>query len=148
MLCGMWDLPGPEREPVSPALAGGFLTTGPPGESPCSFKGNIDPTSQLEDGEVPGGRVPRMEGFVATTFEEYTTSEASVVCGGGWWTPLCQKELCPGHQRQAGALGGRQRAWFWRRIPSGKQRSLKALLSPDLGRHQSPNALLTLVDMT
>ena len=28
----MWDLPGPGLEPVSPALAGGFLTTAPPGE--------------------------------------------------------------------------------------------------------------------
>ena len=30
----MWDIPGPGLEPVSPALAGGFLTTGPPGKSP------------------------------------------------------------------------------------------------------------------
>ena len=30
---GMWDLPGPGLEPVSPALAGGFLTTAPPGNS-------------------------------------------------------------------------------------------------------------------
>ena len=30
LLCGMWDLPGPGIEPVSPALAGGFLTTVPP----------------------------------------------------------------------------------------------------------------------
>ena len=30
----MWDPPGPELEPVSPALAGGFLTTVPPGKSP------------------------------------------------------------------------------------------------------------------
>ena len=29
----MWDLPGPEIEPVSPALAGGFLTTAPPRKS-------------------------------------------------------------------------------------------------------------------
>ena len=29
----MWDLPGPGIKLVSPALAGGFLTTGPPGES-------------------------------------------------------------------------------------------------------------------
>ena len=29
----MWDLPGPGIEPMSPALAGGFLTTGPPGKS-------------------------------------------------------------------------------------------------------------------
>ena len=29
----MWDLPGPGLEPVSPALAGGFLTTVPPDKS-------------------------------------------------------------------------------------------------------------------
>ena len=29
----MWNLPRPELEPVSPASAGGFLTTGPPGKS-------------------------------------------------------------------------------------------------------------------
>ena len=29
----MWDLPGPGLEPTSPALAGGFLTTVPPGKS-------------------------------------------------------------------------------------------------------------------
>ena len=32
----MWDLPGPGLEPISPALAGGFLTTAPPGK-PWSF---------------------------------------------------------------------------------------------------------------
>ena len=31
LLCGMWDLPRPGLEPVSSALAGGFLTTAPPG---------------------------------------------------------------------------------------------------------------------
>ena len=30
---GMWDLPGPGLEPASPASAGGFLTTAPPGKS-------------------------------------------------------------------------------------------------------------------
>ena len=29
----MWDLPGPGIEPISPALAGELLTTGPPGKS-------------------------------------------------------------------------------------------------------------------
>ena len=33
LLCGMWDLPGPGLEPVSPAVAGGVLTTVPPGKS-------------------------------------------------------------------------------------------------------------------
>ena len=32
----MWDLPGPGLEPVSPALASGFLTTVPPGK-PCIY---------------------------------------------------------------------------------------------------------------
>ena len=32
----MWDLPGPGIEPVSPALAGGFLTTVPPGKPPAA----------------------------------------------------------------------------------------------------------------
>ena len=31
---GMWDLPRPGLEPVSPALAGGFPTTAPPGKPP------------------------------------------------------------------------------------------------------------------
>ena len=33
LLRGMWDPPGPGLEPVSPALASGFLTTAPPGKS-------------------------------------------------------------------------------------------------------------------
>ena len=33
LLCGMWDLPRPGLEPMSPALAGGFLTTASPGKS-------------------------------------------------------------------------------------------------------------------
>ena len=33
----MWDLPGPGIEPVSPASAGGFLTTAPPGKSLWGF---------------------------------------------------------------------------------------------------------------
>ena len=33
----MWDLPGPGLKPVSPALAGGFLTTAPPGKPYAVF---------------------------------------------------------------------------------------------------------------
>ena len=33
LLRGMWDLPRPGIEPMSPALAGRFLTTAPPGKS-------------------------------------------------------------------------------------------------------------------
>ena len=34
MFHSMWSLPGPGIEPVSPALAGGFLFTVPPGNHP------------------------------------------------------------------------------------------------------------------
>ena len=33
LLHSMWNLLGAEIEPMSPVLAGGFLTTGPPGRS-------------------------------------------------------------------------------------------------------------------
>ena len=36
LLCGMWDLPRPGLEPVSPALASRFSTAAPPGK-PESF---------------------------------------------------------------------------------------------------------------
>ena len=42
----MWDRPTPGLEPMSPALAGRFLTTVPPGKSPDSFyKTRITPVS-------------------------------------------------------------------------------------------------------
>ena len=34
---GMWNLHGPGIEPMSPALAGGFLSTVPPGKSKTSY---------------------------------------------------------------------------------------------------------------
>ena len=37
LLCGTWDLPRPELEPVSPALAGRFSTTAPRGKPPLLF---------------------------------------------------------------------------------------------------------------
>ena len=37
LLRGLRDLPRPEIKPISPALAGGFLTTGSPGEPYFSF---------------------------------------------------------------------------------------------------------------
>ena len=41
LLRGMWDLPRPGLEPVSPALAGRFSTTVPPGKPPINFNGII-----------------------------------------------------------------------------------------------------------
>ena len=54
----MWDLPGPGLEPVSPALAGGFLNTASPGKSiigNVSTKGSqkylSDPLEQVRGGQ-------------------------------------------------------------------------------------------------
>ena len=41
LLRGMWDLPRPGLEPVSPALAGRFSTTAPPGK-PSVYNFNIN----------------------------------------------------------------------------------------------------------
>ena len=42
LLRGMWDLPGPGLEPLSPALAGRFSTTAPPGKPYWGFLSNND----------------------------------------------------------------------------------------------------------
>ena len=50
--CSMWDPPGPGIKPMSPALAGGSPTTGPPGKSlrfslkALSYLCHIGPSSQ------------------------------------------------------------------------------------------------------
>ena len=45
----MWDLLGPGLEPVSPALAGEFLTTAPPGKSPWTcFYANIPASGKIQ----------------------------------------------------------------------------------------------------
>ena len=38
VVLGMWDLLSPGIKPESPALTGGFLTTGPPGKSLCMYE--------------------------------------------------------------------------------------------------------------
>ena len=44
LLCGMWDLPRPGLEPMSPALAGRLSTTAPPAKPGSkSFEVNFDP---------------------------------------------------------------------------------------------------------
>ena len=41
LLRGMWDLPRPRLEPVSPALAGRFSTTAPPGKPHLTSYGSL-----------------------------------------------------------------------------------------------------------
>ena len=58
----MWDLPRPGLEPVSPALAGGFLTTAPPGKTPCPLL-TLTPLLprfiRHDQTERPGQRLPQ-----------------------------------------------------------------------------------------
>ena len=68
LLCGMWDPPGPGLKPMSPALAGRFSTTAPPGKACICFlmsgsqKGkkrkmkSTDPLNLLEITLTGGGR--------------------------------------------------------------------------------------------
>ncbi|MBW02870.1 E3 ubiquitin-protein ligase-like protein, partial [Eschrichtius robustus] len=51
----MWDLPGPGLEAVSPALAGGFLTTAPPGKP---FSGNFLKLSHRKETKKLIGQLP------------------------------------------------------------------------------------------
>ena len=64
LLRGMWDLPRPGLEPVSPALAGRFSTTAPPGK-PYDYNFIIKDTNQNQPNEeihrVKPGRVLNTE---------------------------------------------------------------------------------------
>ena len=48
LLHGMWDLPRPGLEPVSPALAGRFSTTAPPGKPQNTFIFNFHGKPQIQ----------------------------------------------------------------------------------------------------
>ena len=72
LLCGTWDLPRPGIEPVSPALAGRFLTTGPLGKSqppncdsvkPMSFGGAKETFLEISPVDFPGGPVVKTLSF-------------------------------------------------------------------------------------
>ena len=52
LLCGMWDLPRPGLEPVSPALAGRFSTTVPPRKPPCTGGALLAPAGDKEAEEA------------------------------------------------------------------------------------------------
>ena len=64
LLRGMWDLPRPGLEPASPALAGRFSTTAPPGK-PCqsAFKCIYEPVSW----ELSHGTICTSASFSSTT---------------------------------------------------------------------------------
>ena len=52
-LCGMWDLPRPGHEPVSPALAGRLSTTAPPGKPSLYFKIQLNKILKTKNNPPP-----------------------------------------------------------------------------------------------
>ena len=62
LLRGMWDLPRPGLEPVSPALAGRFSTTAPPGKP----SGNVFNETELN--ECRGQAAPYSLDLLSATF--------------------------------------------------------------------------------
>ena len=63
----MWDLPGPGLKPVSPALAGGFLTTAPPGKPHTHFFYLLSEAAFM---------LPQQSGRVVTEIACFTKPEA------------------------------------------------------------------------
>ena len=64
---GMWNLPGPGIKLVSPALAGGFLTTGPPGEFSAEIL-NLNSVIQIFVCYPPPSMTPRPTTHLPCTF--------------------------------------------------------------------------------
>ena len=56
---GMWNPSGPRIEPISPALAGGFLTAGPPGKPWHVISGNV--LAMVFSGLNPESRLDRKQ---------------------------------------------------------------------------------------
>ena len=49
----MWDLPRPGVEPMSPALAGIYLSTGPPERSDATYLTMLPDAATLLSGKMP-----------------------------------------------------------------------------------------------
>ena len=84
LLCGMWDLPGPGLELVSPAWAGGFLTTAPLGKSQkVSFRitfGYVESIIQSSPGEERlnlNSEFLKMLGICFSSWEQVVCRERS-----------------------------------------------------------------------
>ena len=81
----MWDLPRPGLKPVSPALAGGFLTTAPPGKP---FMGTL-----------------KKESWMECSLMSFSGCETLRLCYPGWFGPFSLPGLIP-DPPPPGALAG------------------------------------------
>ena len=82
LLRGMWDLPRPGLEPMSSALAGGFLTTAPPGKS-LAFCISLSLDTSLTESITPADIAVSLawweDHFVATNRARILIQSLSVV---------------------------------------------------------------------
>ena len=92
MPCNMWVLPRPGLEPVSPASAGGFLTTAPPGKSP-----GVHWTTR----EVPAW-------LILSLAVRFSTSPALSLCCGGLQLGCCWGRRAVRYPKAHGAPRVRQ----------------------------------------
>ena len=97
----MWDLPGPGLEPVSPALAGGFLTTVPPGK-PKNH--HFRCARRATSGKPP---LLSFEGLLETPAPTWTHVLTQRAHAGSGTTPpaVAQPDSCP-TPAPSPALGG------------------------------------------
>ena len=85
LLCGMWDLPRPGLEPVSPALAGRLSTTAPPGK-PWLFLFKVLSSLDFYDTMLPSFyplillAVPFPCPFLISIPSDHWTTRCSVFC--------------------------------------------------------------------
>ena len=85
LLRGMWDLPGPGIEPVSLALVGRFLSTGPSGKSLIGIWPSVLSPGFLSPGR-PGSRPPGL-----------SLSQRRLLCAPGQQPSAPGQESSPWH---------------------------------------------------
>ena len=73
LLHDIWDLSFPAIKPMSPALAGGFLATGPPGKSPLERIPEQGAT--VQEATVPWREIPDSLSIERTTTERRKAGE-------------------------------------------------------------------------
>ena len=127
----MWDLPGPGLEPVSPALAGRFVITAPPGKPRSSFwRWRRTIFSAGGCGVSPRGCVWSYLEIMWMTLWSWGSARMALLLLP-WqalsiefiWLLMCQKSLvisCSADGRARGFLGGKnpqtltlQKISFW-----------------------------------
>ena len=97
LLHGMWDLPGPGIEPVSPALAAGFLTTAPRKSLHAHFCPASGPTRDSTPPKQAGGQWGLLALLLAGAAHPAPGSHAPASCGHRQPSPSRQASCLCSH---------------------------------------------------